>query len=107
MELGFWLEHFGIQRMRRRSQSWPSTKAWVESAFVSIIPTRQTRWALEVAYAYRVNGEVYGNTERRFFLNGEEPRKLEQTLRETGVAVRYDPARPAQCFMELSGAPDK
>ncbi len=101
MEIGFWLEYFGLRRMERRSRNWPTTKGRVESVFTSMIPTRDTRYALQVAYAYEVDGETYGNTERRFFLDPEEPRKLERSLKDTGVTVRYDAGKPAQSFMEL------
>jgi hypothetical protein len=101
MELGFWLEYIGQLRMKRRASKWPVTTGRVENVFISTIPTRQTRYALEVAYAYQVNGEVYGNTERRFYLDASEPRQLETTLKTTGVNVHYDPERPSRSFMQL------
>lgn len=73
----------------------------MEHVSVSTIPTKRTRWVIEVAYAYQVASEVYGNTERRFFLSPDEPRSLEGSLKQTGVRVRYDPAQPARSFMDL------
>lgn len=101
MDIGFWLEFFGQWLVARKAKNWPLTRARVENASVTVIPTKKTRWAIEVAYAYDVNGETYGNTERRFYLDPEEPRALESSLKKTGMSVHYDPARPAHSFMDL------
>lgn len=102
MDIGLWLENYAQKRLTGKAKSWPFADAVrVELTTVELVPSGNSQYALQVAYAYEVKGETYGNTERRFFPNSSEAYAAETRVKQRGVRVRYNPGKLAESWIAL------
>ena len=104
----------GVSSYRRTkiTQSWPSTEGTVSATNIRRYNDESTiRFAPEVDYENRVDGQAYKSSEIRpevfisFFDEDEAKRFLQKYAVGSKVQVFYDPSMPKEAVIEPRAAP--
>lgn len=104
----------GVSSYRRTTltQSWPSTEGTVVATNIGRYNDEGTiRFAPEVDYEYRVDGQTYKSSQIRpevfiSFLDEDEAKRfLQEYALGNKVKVFYDPATPSKAVIEPRAAP--